>query len=136
MMFRSKSTFAAGLTACGAMGAALVLTAPAAPAAVTSVSLASGLSFGSSTSYGTGCSYTATAQATPGDIVGFFDPAGTFDPGGWQTVGASGSVTAKWTPSTTGKHNVYAVRSSGEYVSTTATVGNGLNLGFACVVVS
>ncbi|MFE9577965.1 hypothetical protein ACFYO1_16375 [Nocardia sp. NPDC006044] len=133
-MYRSKKTVAATLTSFGAITGALVLTAPAAPAAVTAVGVAPGLSFGSSTAFGTSCSYIATATATPGDVVGFFDATGVFDPGGWITVPASGTVTAKWTPLAVGNHTVFAVHNSGAHVSTTATVGNGVPLGPICLV--
>ncbi|MFB8275821.1 hypothetical protein [Nocardia colli] len=133
-MYRSKKTVAAALTSFGAITGALVLTAPAAPAAVTAVGVAPGLSFGSSTAFGTTCSYIATATAAPGDVVGFFDATGVFDPGGWITVPSSGTVTAKWTPLVPGNHSVFAVHNSGAFVSTTATVGNGVNLGPVCLV--
>ncbi|MFI6044827.1 hypothetical protein ACIA8C_24580 [Nocardia sp. NPDC051321] len=132
-MYRSKKSVAA-LTSFGAISAALVLTAPAAPAAVSAVGVAPGLSFGSSTSFGTNCTYIATATAAPGDVVGFFDATGTFDPGGWLTVPSSGTVTAKWTPRLPGNHTVFAVHNSGAFVSTAATVGNGVNLGPVCLV--
>ncbi|MFI6214141.1 hypothetical protein ACIBCD_19295 [Nocardia brasiliensis] len=133
-MFRSNKSIAAALTSFGAVSAALVVAAPAAPATVNAVGVAPGLSFGSSTAFGTSCTYIATATATPGDVVGFFDPTGTFDPGGWITVPSSGTVTAKWTPLVPGNHTVYAVRNEGEFVSTQASVGTGVNLGFACLV--
>ncbi|GAA5092145.1 hypothetical protein [Nocardia iowensis] len=133
-MFRSKKSVAAALTSFSAMSAAVVLAAPAAPAAVTAIGLAPGMSFGTSTAYGTNCTYIATATATPGDVIGFVDPLGTFDPAGWITVPSSGTVTARWTPLVPGNHTVYAVHNSNAWVSTAATVGNGVNLGFACVV--
>ncbi|QBS38750.1 hypothetical protein [Nocardia sp. CS682] len=133
-MYRSKKSVAAALTSFGAMTAALVLTAPAAPAAVTAVGVAPGLSFGSSTAFGTNCTYIVTATATPGDVIGFWDLTGTFDPAGWVTVPASGTVTAKWTPRLPGNHIVHAVHSSLTSVTTTVTVGNGVNLGPVCVV--
>ncbi|QIS12075.1 hypothetical protein [Nocardia arthritidis] len=136
MLLPSKKTVAATLTTVGAVGAALVCTAPAAPAAVTSITITPGMSFGSSSQYGTGCSYTATANATPGDVIGFFDPTGSFDPSGWVTVSDSGSVTATWRPAVPGNHTLYAVRSTGEYVQTSVAVGTGINLGPACVVPS
>ncbi|WP_069160867.1 hypothetical protein [Nocardia altamirensis] len=135
-MFRSKKSVAAALTSFGAMSAALVLTAPAAPATVNAIGVAPGLSFGSSTQYGTGCTYIATVTATPGDVVAFVDLTGAFDPVGWITVPASGTITAKWTPLLPGNHTLYAVRNSGEFVQTSATVGTGLNLGFVCLVTS
>lgn len=133
-MYRSKKTVAAALTSFGAITGALVLAAPAAPAAVTAVGVAPGLSFGSSTAFGTSCSYIATATAAPGDVVGFFDATGVFDPGGWITVPPSGTVTAKWTPLVAGNHTVFAVHNSGAFVSATATVGNGVPLGPVCLV--
>lgn len=134
LLLRSRKSFASVLTGCGALGAAVVLAAPAASADVTGVTVAAGMSFGSSTSYGTNCTYTTTATAAPGDTVGFFDPLGTFEPSGWLTVGDSGQVTAQWKPTFPGQHNVYAVRNNGTYVSTVVTVGNGTNLGPACLV--
>ncbi|MBF6542091.1 hypothetical protein [Nocardia brasiliensis] len=69
-MFRSNKSIAAALTSFGAVSAALVVAAPAAPATVNAVGVAPGLSFGSSTAFGTSCTYIATATATPGDVVG------------------------------------------------------------------
>ncbi|QIS04038.1 hypothetical protein F5X71_18425 [Nocardia brasiliensis] len=133
-MFGSHPSLAAAATSFGAVAAALVITAPAAPATVNAVGVAPGLSFGSSTAFGTGCSYIATATAAPGDVVGFFDPLATFDPGGWITVPSSGTVTAKWTPLVPGEHTIFAVGNDAAFVSTKATVGAGVNLGFVCLV--
>ncbi|MEV0248320.1 hypothetical protein AB0H76_17115 [Nocardia sp. NPDC050712] len=133
-MFGSKRTAATAATTFGAMAAALVMTAPSAPAWVTGISVAPGLSFGTSTTYGTSCPYTVTANATWGDYVYFYDyNGGVFSPTGPLWVGASGSVTAQWTPYVRGSHTLVAWGQHNQQ-TTTVTVGSGTNVGFGCVV--
>lgn len=132
-MFPARRSAVTAASTMGALAAALVLTAPAAPAAITGFGMAPGLSFGSA-AYGTGCVYLATATATPGEYVSFYDSQqGSFDPPGAIQVGNSGAVTAKWTPHTPGVHHVHAVQ-IGSQRTLQLTVGTGLNLGFACLV--
>jgi hypothetical protein len=119
----------------GALAPALVVTAPAAPAAITDFELAPGTGGGSATApYGTHCTYTATATAEPGEYVSFYDSQkGSFDPPGAIPVGESGTVTAEWTPEVSGTHNLHAVNIGSEQ-SLEVEVGSGLNLGSACPV--
>lgn len=131
--FRRTVTFAASTM--GALTVAFVVTAPAAPAAITEFELAPGSGTGSSPApYGTHCTYTATATAEPGEFVSFYDSQqGSFDPPGAIRVGASGTATAKWTPEVSGTHELHAVNIGGEQ-SLRVEVGAGLNLGSACPV--
>jgi hypothetical protein len=55
---------------------------------------------------------------------------GSFDPPGAIPVGASGTVTAEWTPEVSGTHNLHAVNIGSEQ-SLEVEVGSGLNLGSA-----
>ncbi|MEV6280043.1 hypothetical protein [Nocardia sp. NPDC051832] len=135
-MFRSKRSAAAAATTFGAMAAALVLTAPTAPALVSSINVSQGLSFGSSTVYGTGCSYTVTATASNGEAVLFWDfNGGVFDPPGVIWVGSSGTAVAQWTPLTKGTHTLIAWGAFNDR-QTQITVGTGFKLGNVCLVTS
>ncbi|WP_063060186.1 hypothetical protein [Nocardia sienata] len=118
-----------------ALGVAFVVTAPAAPAAITEFALAPGGGTGSSPApYGTHCTYIATATAGPGEFVSFYDSQkGSFDPPGVILVGASGTVTAEWTPEVPGTHELHAVNIGSEQ-SLEVEVGSGLDLGSACPV--
>lgn len=113
---------------------AWVATAPAAQAAITGITVAQGVSFGGPQQFGTGCNYVVTATAAAGEYVSFYDSQqGSFDPPGAILVGSSGTVTATWTPSTRGNHNLHAVQIGSEQ-STRVEVGNGTKLGFGCLV--
>lgn len=119
----------------GALAPALVVTAPAAPAAITDFDLAPGAGGGSAVApYGTHCTYLATATAEPGEYVSFYDSQkGSFDPPGAVLVGKSGTATAEWTPDVPGTHTLHAANIAGEQ-SLEVEVGSGLNLGSACPV--
>ncbi|MEU0539797.1 hypothetical protein ABZ319_07990 [Nocardia sp. NPDC005978] len=128
------SVFAAGLAA---LAGALVLTAPGASAQVWRVDVSAGTSIGLGTSqYGAGCSYTVTVQGRPGDAAWFYDIEGygTFSP---QTVviGTDGRASTSWTPQAAGWHRIYADSYYGSAATGSITVGTGINLGSACVVV-
>lgn len=134
-MLRSRRAVPTVAALLGALAPALVVAAPAAPAAVTDFELAPGTGGGSATApYGTHCTYTATATAEPGEYVSFYDSQkGSFDPPGAILVGESGTVTAEWTPEVPGTHNLHAVNIGSEQ-SLEVEVGSGLNLGSACPV--
>ncbi|NEW59222.1 hypothetical protein GV794_26825 [Nocardia cyriacigeorgica] len=118
-----------------AVAAGTALTAPQASAAVVrSVTVSQGLANG----YGTTCSYEikAIVDASIAHRTMFRD-------NGWEIRGNGGpkkvagdTVTQMWTPSTPGEHVITAEIHVGtdEVVSTTVQVGNGINLGSACVV--
>ncbi|QIS22015.1 hypothetical protein [Nocardia terpenica] len=131
----------ATLTVLGSVTAAIVLGAPQASAAVTRIDIASGLSFGVAP-YGTGCSYTITATAQSGTAVAFYDVDeqgnGTRDSfsTSMPQLDASGKATTTWRPITKGQHRILAQEfPTGDATATTnATVGTGINLGIACIV--
>ncbi|QIS12997.1 MULTISPECIES: hypothetical protein [Nocardia] len=137
----SISTKTAAVTAFGAVSAAVALAAPQAGASVTGIDIAPGMSFGSSGSYGTGCSYQVTATATPGVAVVFLDEVDgfrttdTLKPVG-PAADANGKATTTWTPAKKGEHKIWAAEYiSGErYYITSVTVGTGIPLGPACLV--
>ncbi|MGQ4596316.1 hypothetical protein [Nocardia sp. R6R-6] len=142
-----------GITGIGALATALVLAAPNAGAAVTSVSAAQGMTFGVA-NYGTNCEYRVTAMmdsSQSSDPVMFTDSAaGTFSPNPAQVTG--NQATTVWTPTANGQHTISATQgmtttqgmsaTQGMTSTTTAvpvstpmmTVGNGINLGVACLV--
>ncbi|MEU2036896.1 hypothetical protein [Nocardia amamiensis] len=144
---RHLSRVRVGITGIGAIATALVLVAPNAGAAVTSVSAAQGMSFGFA-NYGTNCEYRVTAMmdsTSSSDPVMFTDSAGgTFSPNPAQVSGNQATTT--WTPTATGQHTISATQGTSTTpgtsmtqgtaaVSTPAmTVGNGMNLGIACLV--
>ncbi|WP_327149311.1 hypothetical protein [Nocardia sp. NBC_01329] len=134
-MHRSRRTVSTAASVMGALAAALVVAAPHASAAITEFELAPGSGTGSSPApYGTHCAYTASATAEPGEYVSFYDSQkGSFDPPGAILVGASGTVTAQWSPETPGTHTLHAVNIGSEQ-SLQVEVGSGLNLGSACPV--
>ncbi|MFE3441959.1 hypothetical protein ACFXNW_02910 [Nocardia sp. NPDC059180] len=118
-----------------AAAAGLVITAPSASAAVVhSVTVSPGLGNG----FGTTCSYEikAIVDASIAHRTMFRD-------NGWEIRGNGGpkkvdgdTVTQMWTPSTPGEHVITAEIHVGtdETVSTVIQVGNGINLGSACLV--
>ncbi|WP_280233168.1 hypothetical protein [Nocardia cyriacigeorgica] len=115
--------------------AGLVMAAPQASAAVVhSVAVSPGLGNG----FGTTCSYEikAIVDASIAHRTIFRD-------NGWEIRGNGGpkevngdTVTQRWTPATPGEHVITASVHVGtdETVSTTIQVGEGTNLGSACVV--
>lgn len=135
---RRWSRAGAAITGFGAFAAACVLVAPAAGAAVTTAtaSPAQGTSFGFG-NYGTNCQYrvTATVDNNPStESVQFADSAGgTFSPNPAPVVG--NQATAVWIPDTKGQHTISATQgATPAWISPVMTVGNGMNLGFACLV--
>ncbi|MFE7746942.1 hypothetical protein [Nocardia sp. NPDC057455] len=113
--------------------AAVTMGGPSAGATVTQVGMYPGINFGSVTNYGTGCTYTARATVT--DIVApvvFYDngvPFGVVRPSG-------GVALIDWVPATQGPHTISAVQEPyAPYVaSIDLPVGEGVHLGYACVV--
>lgn len=135
---RRWSRTGAALTGFGALAAAFVLVAPTAGAAVTTAtaSPAQGTTFGFG-NYGTNCQYrvTATVDNIPSsEPVQFTDSAaGTFSPNPVPVVG--NQATTVWMPDATGQHTISAMQGTGPaWTSPVMTVGNGMNLGFACMV--
>ncbi|WP_454198011.1 hypothetical protein [Nocardia sp. Marseille-Q1738] len=144
---RHLSRAGVGITGIGAIATALVLVAPNAGAAVTSVNAAQGMTFGFA-NYGTNCEYRVTAMmdsASSSDPVTFTDSAaGTFSPNPAQVTGNQATTT--WTPTATGQHTISATQgpSTAPGMSTTQgtptavstpalTVGSGISLGIACL---
>lgn len=128
------SAFAASVAA---VAAALVLVAPSASAQVWRVDVSAGTSIGLGTSqYGSGCSYTVTVQGRPGDWAGFYDLGayGTFSPQS-VTIGSDGRASTSWTPQASGWHQIYVDSYFGQASTSSFTVGTGINLGSACVVI-
>ncbi len=128
----------AAITGFGAVTAALVLAAPAAGAAVTTATAnsAQGISLGFG-NYGTNCQYrvTATVDNMPSaESVQFSDSAaGTFSPNPAPVSGNQATTT--WIPDAAGQHTISAVQGAGPvWTSPAMTVGDGINLGMACVV--
>ncbi len=134
---RRWSRAGAAITGFGVCAAAFVLVAPTAGAAVTTVtaSPAQGMSFGLG-NYGTNCQYrvTATVDNSSSDPVQFADSAGgSFSPNPATVVG--NQATTVWIPGATGQHTISATQGAGPaWTSPAMTVGNGMNLGFACLV--
>ncbi|MGK8520289.1 hypothetical protein ACRS6B_01365 [Nocardia asteroides] len=134
---RRWSRSGSALTAFAAGTAALVLVAPAAGAAVTTATAtAKGMTFGFE-DYGTNCEYRVTAtvdNASSSDSVQFTDSAaGTFQPNPAPVVG--NQATTVWVPDDSGPHTISATQGAGPaWTSPVMTVGNGMNLGGACVV--
>ena len=137
---KSKSTIARRLGLGGAaVGAGLalaVLTAPAASAEVTGVTVSPGISFGA-TPYGTGCTYEIVAAVNDNSPVYFRDQDGSWYSGAVPVNNNTARIT--WSPPTPGQHTIiaeqyfpyqpyYSVKSQ------TIPVGNGINFGSSCVV--
>jgi hypothetical protein len=128
---RTAKRVGIGATALGAGAAALVLAAGPASAAATSLSVNPGPM---SSGIGTSCTYEVTAVVN-GPIT---EPVYFYDlDGSWSTnaTASGGKATVRWTPTTPGQHVLRAYQ-FGPYGSadTIVQVGNGVNLGSACVV--
>ncbi|MEC3917678.1 hypothetical protein VMT65_26465 [Nocardia sp. CDC153] len=135
-MIRSRKSALTAFTTFAAIPAALVLAAPDASAYVSSVNVSSGssISLGGG-NYGTNCSYTVTVNGSPNEYVWLYDSgAGSFNPQQFS-LGSGGTATSSWTPTSTGQHFVQAWSYNGSQW-TWVTVGQGINLGSACVVTS
>ncbi len=106
-----------------AVGASVVAV-PHAGAAVTELSVPTGLSNG----YGSGCSYTITARVDSAEPVVFTDAAGaTFTPTDRITP-VGGVATVNWIPSAPGVHVVTAAQGLSVQVAT-KVVGVGVATG-------
>ncbi|MFF2555154.1 hypothetical protein ACFVUS_29410 [Nocardia sp. NPDC058058] len=127
-MFKSRR-LAFIATAVAASAAALLSTAPAASAYVTSVTVTST----SGGKYGTGCSYKVTVKGSASESIWLYDSAAsTFSPQQFA-LDATGTSTATWTPTATGTHYVQAWSYNGSQWAT-IEVGTGTNLGSSCLV--
>ncbi|QIS16255.1 hypothetical protein [Nocardia arthritidis] len=110
-MLRSHKSAAAAISTMGAMAAALVLTAPSAPAAINAFAVTPG----DPLVFVTGCAYTALATTEPGSWISFYDSQdGEFNPPSAIQAGGNGDVIAKWTPHTPGMHMLHAAQIGGE----------------------
>ncbi|MFI6166181.1 hypothetical protein ACIBCN_05275 [Nocardia sp. NPDC051052] len=136
----------ATVAALGALAAVVAFAAPQAGATVTSLGVDTGQSFGSSAGpTGTSCSYAVAAKTDPGQEVVFLDEVnaqvshGVFRPA-VVTADAAGVARSTWIPSQKGQHNIWVVeyRSDDDYDAYShddpITVGTGINVGPACVV--
>lgn len=126
-----------GGAALGAGVALAVLSAPAASAEVTGVSVSPGMGFGA-TPYGTGCSYEIVAAVNdPNQPVYFRDQDNSWASGAVPVSNNNAKVT--WSPPTPGPHTIIAEQylPYAPYYSVKSTmvqVGNGINLGSSCFV--
>jgi hypothetical protein len=115
-----------------ATAAALIATAPSAAAEITDLTISTGLGNG----YGTGCTYElkATTDADAHRII-FLDNGNQRGAGFGTPVVSGNTITQSWTPSQTGEHVITAQKIVGDYETATITVqvGNGINLGSACL---
>ncbi|MCX5045806.1 hypothetical protein OG921_21805 [Aldersonia sp. NBC_00410] len=133
-MFASarKTAGRAGIvaTAIGAGAAALVLTAPMASAEATDINVAPSLG---SSQFGTGCTYDVTVAVNAATPVYLYDNGVSVTPAPVQASG--GTAPFKWTPTTPGAHTLTAYQGP-NYIAKDhlVQVGNGINLGSACVV--
>ncbi|MFI6166433.1 hypothetical protein ACIBCN_06550 [Nocardia sp. NPDC051052] len=85
----------------GALLATLVLTAPAAPAAITDFTVKL-----LDSAFVTDCAYITRASTEPGSHISFYDSQdGEFDP-----PSGTGDVLVTWTPHTPGLHTLHAVQ--------------------------
>ncbi|MEU7144150.1 hypothetical protein ABZ942_32215 [Nocardia sp. NPDC046473] len=122
-MLRSHRFAAAAMATVGAMAAALVLTAPAAPAAITAFTVKS---LDDPATYTADCAYIVRATAEPGTYLSFHDGQdGKFDPPNATKTGVDGDVLAMWTPHTTGLHTLHAVQAGGDERTIEIEVGTG-----------
>ncbi|BDU05289.1 hypothetical protein FMUBM48_15520 [Nocardia cyriacigeorgica] len=132
--FRAR-TLATAAAFAAAAAAGLVVTAPAATASVTQVSVMPDYSFGPITNYGTTCQYTVRARLTEGlTPVTFYDNGVPF-----ATVAPTDGVAlVTWTPTTRGHHTLQAVQpTTAQEIApwVQVEVGVGMHIGYACIVV-
>lgn len=124
---------AATVAALAAAVSAAVLAAPPASATVTGITIAPGLS-GGAHPYGTTCSYTVTATVDDGSQRVYFFEEGQGPTGFADAMPSGGVATVSWTPSRPGVHYIYALQPNATtQIRLPVDVGNGINLGSACV---
>ncbi|MFC9435376.1 hypothetical protein [Nocardia sp. NPDC057030] len=142
----SSNRIAATAATLSVIAAAIALAAPQAGATVTSVRIERGQGFGSSESArGTGCAYRVIAQTEPGREVAFLDEIDndlsptSFGPA-FVVADPSGAASTTWTPTKKGQHYLWVVervsdeKGEGYSTDTPLTIGTGINVGPACVV--
>ncbi|MEV6554271.1 hypothetical protein AB0M22_01030 [Nocardia sp. NPDC051756] len=143
---RSSNRIAATVATLSAIATAIALAAPQAGATVTSIRIERGQGFGSSESArGTGCAYRVIVQTDPGKEVVFLDEVDNdlshtpFGPA-FVVADASGAARTTWTPAKKGQHRVVVVervsdeKGEGYSIDAPLTIGTGINVGPACVV--
>lgn len=110
------------------------LAAPQASATVTSIGILPSFTLGLHR-YGTGCSYTVQVTVDDKTKPVFFYEEGQGPSGFAEAMPAdNGTASVTWTPSSTKITYIYAFQPNATFQTRQpVTVGNGINLGSACI---